>query len=122
MYCTIMVVENSHFLCYDGIMAQIDEHTLEHLYKLSRIASGSDEVREKKILKDLSQILDHFNELQEVDTDAVEPLAGGTDVHSVYHADDSVYDADAHEREREHILSQFPEHERGYLKVPPIFE
>ncbi len=121
MYDMAMVVENSHFLCYDGIMAQIDEHTLEHLYKLSRIDAGTDSAREKKILKDLSQILNHFNELQEVDTDAVEPLAGGTDVHDVYHADEPVYDADVHEREREHMLSQFPERERGYLKVPPIF-
>ena len=117
-----MFVENSHFLCYDGIMAQIDEYTLERLYKLSRIDAGTDSAREKKILKDLSQILNHFNELQEVDTSTVEPLAGGADVHSVYHTDEPVYDVDAHKRERELILSQFPEHERGYLKVPPIFE
>lgn len=93
----------------------IHKKTLEHLAELSRIELNPEE--EEKLLKDLGKILDHFRELQEVDTANVEPMTGGSDLKNVFRNDD----------ERENTqkgagVEAFPEHENGYLRIPPVFE
>ena len=93
----------------------IDKKTLKHLTELARIELSSNE--EEKLLKDLTKILDHFEELKEVDTTNVAPLAGGSDLKNVFRED----------AERENTLQGegvdgFPEHKDGFLKIPPVFE
>jgi aspartyl-tRNA(Asn)/glutamyl-tRNA(Gln) amidotransferase subunit C len=92
----------------------IDKHELEHLAKLARVQLDPQE--EEKLLIDLGNILEHFKELQEIDTSKVEPMAGGTDLKNIFRADD--------ERENTNRgagVNAFPEKERGFLKVPPVF-
>ena len=48
---------------------QLDEHLIDYLTQLSRIACSADE--RKKLLKDLSQILTYVEMLKEVDTEGV---------------------------------------------------
>jgi aspartyl-tRNA(Asn)/glutamyl-tRNA(Gln) amidotransferase subunit C len=104
-------------------MASINDEALAHLFALSRIEEERDPERREKLKNDLSKILDHFNELQEVDTSAVEPLAGGGDALNVLRDDAAqVRDAQAHDAQRELCVKQFPESENRHLKVPPIFE
>ena len=88
---------------------------LSHLAKLARIELDPKE--EKKLLADLEKILDHFKELQALDTKNVLPMTGGTDLMNVFREDD--------ERENTNRgagTDAFPESKDGYLKIPPVFE
>lgn len=109
-------------------MAIIDKKTLEHLAELARIEieaptpkrdRGPDQSvgKEAKLLADLKKILEHFNELKELDTKDAEPMAGGTWEVNVFREDIPERTSDTGKGK-----SQFPEVEKGYLKVPPVFE
>lgn len=96
-------------------MASLNKHDLEHLAKLSRIELDPDE--EEKLLKDLGNILDHFKELQELDTSNVAPMTGGTDLRNVFRDD-----VERENTDRGAGTEAFPEKKDGFLKVPPVFE
>lgn len=88
---------------------------LEHLAGLARLDLKKGV--EGKLLKDLEKILNHFEELKELNTDSVDPMAGGTVNVNVWREDE------ARERiQKGKALEQFPEKMKGYLKVPPVFE
>jgi len=87
---------------------------LEHLAELARIDLKESE--EKKLLKDLGAILDYFKELQELDTENVEPMTGGTELKTVVR-EDVLGGTDDTGKGAE----QFPEKQGGFLKVPPVF-
>ncbi len=92
----------------------VNKKVLEHLAKLARVELR--EAEEEKLLADISKILDHFNELQELDTSHVAPLTGGTELKNIFREDD--------EREgtnRGEGTDAFPEKENGFLKIPPVF-
>ena len=95
--------------------SEINKEELEHLAKLSRIELSE---REKdKILKDLKEILDYFEELQGLDTSNVKPMTGGTDLKNITRDDN--------EREKTNGrqgVENFPETKDGLLKVPSVFE
>lgn len=101
----------------------LDDAALDHLFDLARIQREEDPARRKKLIGDLSKILDHFQELQQIDTDAVDPLSGGTFLTNQTRPDKgAVRDGMAVDQQREAMVGQFPDAERGYLKVPPVFE
>ena len=93
----------------------ITKHELEHLASLARIELDPKE--EEKLLKDLSNILDHFKELQTLDTTNVAPMTGGTDLLNIFRED-----AEHENTNRGAGVDAFPESKNGYLKVPPVFE
>ena len=93
----------------------ITKKTLERLVALARIELDPKE--EEKLLKDLGNILDHFKELQGLDTSNVPPMAGGTDLKNMFREDAGHENANRGEG-----VEEFPEKERGYLKIPPVFE
>ncbi len=93
----------------------INKKELAHLAKLARIELHPKE--EEKLLVDLGKILDHFKELQELDTANVPPIAGGTDLKNVFREDGERENTD-----RGAGVLAFPEKEDGFLKVPPVFE
>lgn len=99
-------------------MAEINKKSLEHLADLARLELQANE--EEKFLKDLTNILDHFKELEAVNTDNVAPMTGGTELTNVMR-EDAIF-AEDHYADAGKITRQFPEHEKGYLKVPPVFE
>lgn len=102
----------------------ITKKDLKHLAELARIDfsagggsfSGGRAGEEKKLIKDLSNILDYFKELQDLNTDKVEPMTGGTDLRNILRED-------ILEKENETGKGKeaFPEEEGDYLKVPPVF-
>jgi len=95
--------------------SSLTKRDLEHLAKLARIELDPKE--EEKLLKDLGNILDHFKELQGLDTKNVPPMTGGTDLKNVFRGDD--------ERENTNRgagTEAFPEKKNGFLKIPPVFE
>ena len=93
----------------------LNKHDLERLAKLARIELDPGE--EEKLLRDLGQMLDHFKELQELDTKNVPPMTGGTELFSVFRNDDERANTDQGAG-----VGSFPEKQDGYLKVPPVFE
>jgi aspartyl-tRNA(Asn)/glutamyl-tRNA(Gln) amidotransferase subunit C len=97
-------------------MAQvISKEELRHLAELARIKLDPGE--EDKLIKDLGNILDHFKELQGLDTSNVAPMTGGTDLRNVFRDDTERENTD-----RGAGVEAFPESENGFLKVPPVFQ
>lgn len=99
-------------------MSKISKQTLEHLAELARIKL--DHKSEAKLLGDLGEILDYFEELKEIDTENVEPMAGGTDLKNAWRQADEKRVVD--EKSRERITAVFPQKEGDFLKIPPVFE
>jgi len=94
----------------------IDKKTLEHLAELARLELKSHE--EEKMLHDLGKVLEHFEELKQLNTDTVAPLTGGTESKNVLRDDIKKQKPIAHDA----ALEAFPHTAEGFLKVPPIFE
>lgn len=92
----------------------ITKETLEHLAKLARVQLTAEE--EKRLLKDLTNILGHFEELQKLDLSGVEPMAGGTTNRNVFREDDERKNTN-----KDAGVEAFPEKENGFLKIPPVF-
>lgn len=100
----------------------IGKKTLEYLAELSRIEISDKgqaiSKKEEKLLNDLQNILGHFDELKEINTDGVEPLAGGTVENNVFRNDESF----KLQASSFNLIDAFPEKEGSYLRVPPVFE
>ncbi len=95
----------------------INKKSLEHLAELARLELSEKE--SEKFLTDLQKILDHFQELQAVNTDNVPPMTGGTNLKNVLREDEDRPSGFEHTHK---IVEQFPEIEKGYLRTPPVFE
>lgn len=89
---------------------------VEKYARLARVKLTSKE--SKKISEDLESILDHFKELQELDTKDVLPMTGGTSFKNVFRDDES----ESEDYRVSSGVEEFPEVSDGYLKVPKIFE
>lgn len=96
-------------------MAEIGKRELKHLADLARIELHERE--EEKLVKDLEKILAHFQELKEVNTDGVEPLTGGTMLKNATRTD-----GEGKPLPGDRAVEAFPETEKGFLKVPAVFE
>ncbi|OGY63108.1 MAG: hypothetical protein A2745_01675 [Candidatus Harrisonbacteria bacterium RIFCSPHIGHO2_01_FULL_44_13] len=99
-------------------MAEINKKSLEHLADLARLELSGKE--SESFLVDLQKILDHFNELQELNTEEVQPMTGGTMSKNVMR-EDEIFKED-HYTDAGKLAEQFPERQDGFLKIPPVFE
>lgn len=93
----------------------ISKKILKHAAELARIELTARE--EERLLKDLQKIVDYFGELQALDTAGVEPMAGGTTLTNAFRSD-----TERENTNRGAGRDQFPETQKGYLKVPSVFE
>ena len=93
----------------------INKQTIEHLAKLARIELNPAE--EERLLKDLANILGHFDELKSLDTSKVAPMAGGNQIKNAFREDEVRENTN-----RGAGADAFPEKKDGFLKVPPVFE
>ena len=93
----------------------ITKKDLENLAVLARIELATRD--EEKLLHDLENILKHFEELKEIDTNDVMPMSGGTSLSNIFRDD-----GEALRLSREKAVLAFPEKEKEFLKVPPVFE
>ncbi len=91
------------------------EKDLENLADLVRLELSADE--KKSLLKDFKKILAYFEELKGVDTEGIPPMSGGTFEKNVLREDGS----DETKLSPDGSVSQFPEHDSGFLKIPPVF-
>ncbi len=96
----------------------ITKKDVEHIAKLARIELTDAE--KEKFEKDLSGILDFINKLNEVDTENILPLAGGTELKNVMREDVREMPHDPIEAAK--LVRAAPEHEGGFVKVKKVFE
>ena len=93
----------------------ISKEQVRHIAKLARLQLQEEEVTQYQ--QDLSQILDYFDILKEVDTDNVEPMT-----HSVYH--ENIARADIPQSVDpdviSHMMRLMPAVKDGFLKVKTI--
>ena len=97
-------------------MGNLTKKELEHLAELARLDLKPGE--EEKLQKDLGAILDHFKELESLDTGGVAPMAGGTMLKNALREDEL---SEKLEVESGKLMEAFPDKQNRYLKVPPIF-
>ncbi|KKU77076.1 MAG: Aspartyl/glutamyl-tRNA(Asn/Gln) amidotransferase subunit C [Parcubacteria group bacterium GW2011_GWA2_47_8b] len=96
-------------------MSEITKKSLEHLADLARLELNAQE--DEKFLADLKKILDHFQELQALNTDGVQPMTGGTESKNVFREDGATKSSISPDG----VVEAFPEKEKHWLKVPPVF-
>jgi aspartyl-tRNA(Asn)/glutamyl-tRNA(Gln) amidotransferase subunit C len=91
----------------------IDEGRVRRVALLSRLELTDDEVR--TFSRDLTKILQHFNKLERLDLDGVEPTSHPIALSNVFRAD-----AAAESLPTERALQNAPERQDNCFKVPQI--
>lgn len=86
---------------------------VEHVAKLARLQLTEEE--KQRYTEQFSHILDYFNQLKEVNTENIEPMAHVLPVRNVMR-EDKVEQAN----NKDAILKNAPVEEDGYFKVPKI--
>jgi len=94
----------------------ISRRNVEYIAELARIALTEEE--KTKFEKDLSAILEFVEKLNEVDTENVEPMAGGTTLDSIMREDEQIdLNLEGHQA---NILAQVPEKKEEWVKVKSV--
>lgn len=88
---------------------------VEHIAKLARLELTEEE--KTKFTKHFSDILEYFNQLSEVDTSNIEPMARAIPLKNVMREDHAELPYS-----REEVLANAPLEEDGFFKVPKISE
>jgi aspartyl-tRNA(Asn)/glutamyl-tRNA(Gln) amidotransferase subunit C len=93
---------------------------VRHIAKLARVAMSDDELA--RLEPELNNILGWIEQLSEVDTDGVEPLA--TVVDQKLRLRDDVIDADplTGGNVRDAVLANAPDAQHGFFAVPKVIE
>jgi aspartyl-tRNA(Asn)/glutamyl-tRNA(Gln) amidotransferase subunit C len=86
---------------------------VEHVAKLARLALSDEE--KAMYTEQLARIIENFNELSQVDTTGVEPLAQPLPITNVMREDEIVTPPG-----RDILLKTAPDAENGYFRVPKI--
>jgi aspartyl-tRNA(Asn)/glutamyl-tRNA(Gln) amidotransferase subunit C len=97
-------------------MSKMDQNTIKNLARLCRIEC--DEEESKELVKDLQRILEYVEQLQEINTEHVEPC---------YHVLSSIVnvmreDIPGISMPREVFLKNAPAQVGGMIRVPPILK
>ena len=93
----------------------VSNEQVRHIARLARIAMSDEEL--ERLLPELNNILGWVEQLAEVDTEGVEPLATVID-QKLRLRDDEVTDGDC----RDEILANAPDAQHGFFAVPKVIE
>jgi aspartyl-tRNA(Asn)/glutamyl-tRNA(Gln) amidotransferase subunit C len=94
---------------------ELDRDTVLHIARLARVDLSDDEVAMYQA--QLSEIIGHFEVLNSIDTEGVEPTAQILPLHNVFAADQS-----RPSLPRDEVLVMAPMTEEGYLRVRAVLE
>ena len=94
---------------------KLSREQVEHIADLARLALSEDEVAMYQ--EQLSAILQHFDHLQQLETEDIPPTASVLPLRSVMRADEA-----RPSLERERILANAPDATVGCFRVPPVLE
>jgi aspartyl-tRNA(Asn)/glutamyl-tRNA(Gln) amidotransferase subunit C len=86
---------------------------VEHVAKLARLDLTEEE--KEKFAKQLGDVLKYVEQMNEVDTTGVKPMAHAFDIVNVMREDKVVY-----EQAKEELMKNAPEEENGFFRVPKI--
>lgn len=86
---------------------------VEHVAKLARLELTDEE--KELYTKQLGDVLQYVNQMNEVDTSNIEPMTQVVDFVNVMREDKVVY-----EQTKEELMKNAPEQENGFFKVPKI--
>ena len=101
------------YFCYNRHMA-ITREDVVHLAELSNISLAEDQI--EPLIKDLDNILGYISQLDELDTDNVEPTYQCFDMQNVWREDE----IEEFEAKREDLLALTREREDNQIKVPKV--
>ena len=93
----------------------IDDTVMENVEILAKLALTEEE--RKKAKEKMQEMLDYVDKLNELDTDGIEPLSHTFSMGNVFREDVVIPSLD-----RELALSNAPQQEDGYFRVPKILE
>jgi aspartyl-tRNA(Asn)/glutamyl-tRNA(Gln) amidotransferase subunit C len=93
----------------------VSPEQVRHIARLARIAMSDEEL--ERLVPELNAIIGWVEQLGEVDTDGVEPLATVID-QQLRLREDAVTDGDI----RDEILANAPEAQHGFFAVPKVIE
>ncbi|MFB4165463.1 Asp-tRNA(Asn)/Glu-tRNA(Gln) amidotransferase subunit GatC [Alteribacillus sp. JSM 102045] len=96
-------------------MARITKDQVKHVAHLARLSVSEEEVN--TFTEQLDAIIGFAEQLNELDTDGVEPTTHVLDIHNVLREDEQRPSLD-----REEVLKNAPDHEEGQVKVPSVLE
>jgi len=85
----------------------------KHVAKLARLELTDEET--EKFSRQLGDILGYVEQMNEIDTTDVKPMAHPFDVVNVMREDEVYYD-----NTKEELMQNAPEEEDGFFKVPKI--
>ncbi|MDF2855393.1 MAG: glutamyl-tRNA amidotransferase [Neobacillus sp.] len=94
-------------------MTRISNKEVKHVANLARLAITDEEV--EKMTKELDAIITFAEQLNELDTENVEPTYHVLDMKNVLREDVAQEGLP-----REEVLKNAPDHQDGQIKVPPI--
>lgn len=93
----------------------VSTEQVRHIAKLARIAMSDDEI--ERLAPELNNILGWVEQLAEVNTDGIEPLATVID-QKLRLREDQVTEGDV----RQEVLANAPEAQHGFFAVPKVIE
>lgn len=95
-------------------MAELNRETISYLSGLSRIHCTDEEA--EQLLKDLQQIVDYIEQLQDLDCTDVPPTS-----HAIAGVSNVMRDDEVKETlPRKTFLDNAPDHVGGMIRVPPV--
>ena len=93
----------------------IDEKQVRHVAKLSRLKLSAEELT--LFSRQLNSILDYINQLNEVDTESVQPMSHPLDLHNIFRQDEA-----GQSLTRAEALANAPKKRDGFFVVPPVLD
>lgn len=96
-------------------MSEIDTGTVKKIARLARIRITEDEA--EPLSREITGIIDWVEQLGEVNTDDIQPMASPVDAKLVWR-DDQVTDGNIQEK----VLANAPRQEFGFFAVPKVIE
>ncbi|WP_203649263.1 Asp-tRNA(Asn)/Glu-tRNA(Gln) amidotransferase subunit GatC [Secundilactobacillus yichangensis] len=95
--------------------SRIDQDQVQHVASLAKLSLSDDQL--KYFTTQLDEIIGLFETLNEVDTEGIEPTSSVSDQINVMRED--VAD---NWGQRDALLANAPESEKGYIRVPTIID
>jgi aspartyl-tRNA(Asn)/glutamyl-tRNA(Gln) amidotransferase subunit C len=96
-------------------MSRISTDQVKHVANLARLAITEEEAN--RLTQQLDNIITYAEQLNEVDTDHVEPTSHVLEIKNVMREDVAKPGLP-----NEEVLKNAPDHQDGQIKVPPIIE
>lgn len=95
---------------------KIDKNDVLKCAKLSRIEILEDEI--SNITNDLNKIIEFVDDIENVDTNGVEPMNGGSEFNQILRKDEVIIPEDSKDK----VLANAKDKNMGFFTVPKVVE